>query len=85
MFLLKIPGGTIVLALNLLKERGIDDKHMRVVNNLGEFFYVLVDRNSQIQYHILCSKLLMNGAAILQISALASPPALQKLSERFPG
>ncbi|XVF76692.1 hypothetical protein PTKIN_Ptkin13bG0287100 [Pterospermum kingtungense] len=42
-------GGTIVAALNLLKERGIRNKQMRV------------------------------------ISALAAPPALQKLSERFSG
>ncbi|XVE96937.1 hypothetical protein REPUB_Repub02eG0267200 [Reevesia pubescens] len=42
-------GGTIVAALDLLKERGIDNKQMKV------------------------------------ISALAAPPALQKLSERFPG
>ncbi|XWS67126.1 hypothetical protein CRYUN_Cryun05aG0260200 [Craigia yunnanensis] len=42
-------GGTIVAALDLLKERGIDNKQIKV------------------------------------ISALAAPPALQKLSERFPG
>ncbi|KAE8099326.1 hypothetical protein FH972_017317 [Carpinus fangiana] len=42
-------GGTIVAAVNLLKERGID--------------------NNQ----------------ILVISAVAAPPALQKLSEKFPG
>ncbi|KAE8717327.1 Uracil phosphoribosyltransferase [Hibiscus syriacus] len=42
-------GGTIVAALNLLKERGIQNKQMKV------------------------------------ISALAAPPALQKLSEKFHG
>ncbi|KAK6290517.1 PREDICTED: uracil phosphoribosyltransferase [Theobroma cacao] len=42
-------GGTIVAALDLLKERGIDNKQMKV------------------------------------ISAVAAPPALQKLSEKFPG
>ncbi|KAB1200649.1 Uracil phosphoribosyltransferase [Morella rubra] len=42
-------GGTIVAALNLLKERGIDNKQIKV------------------------------------ISAVAAPPALQKLSEQFPG
>ncbi|KAE8689789.1 Uracil phosphoribosyltransferase [Hibiscus syriacus] len=42
-------GGTIVAALNLLKERGIQNKQVKV------------------------------------ISALAAPPALQKLSEKFPG
>ncbi|XVF55192.1 hypothetical protein PTKIN_Ptkin06aG0017200 [Pterospermum kingtungense] len=42
-------GGTIVAALELLKERGVDNKRMKV------------------------------------ISALAAPPALQKLSEKFPG
>ncbi|KAE8706044.1 Uracil phosphoribosyltransferase [Hibiscus syriacus] len=41
--------GTIVAALNLLKERGIQNRQMKV------------------------------------ISALAAPPALQKLSEKFPG
>ncbi|MED6151610.1 hypothetical protein PIB30_084072 [Stylosanthes scabra] len=42
-------GGTIVAALNLLKERGVSNKHIKV------------------------------------ISAVAAPPALQKLSEQFPG
>ncbi|KAF5476141.1 hypothetical protein F2P56_007877 [Juglans regia] len=42
-------GGTIVAALNLLKERGIDNNQIKV------------------------------------ISAVAAPPALQKLSENFPG
>ncbi|GKV05902.1 hypothetical protein SLEP1_g17852 [Rubroshorea leprosula] len=42
-------GGTILAALNLLKERGIQNKQMKV------------------------------------ISAVAAPPALQKLSENFPG
>ncbi|TYI65683.1 hypothetical protein E1A91_D09G173000v1 [Gossypium mustelinum] len=42
-------GGTIVAALNLIKERGVDNKQIKV------------------------------------ISALAAPPALQKLSEKFPG
>ncbi|KAI3443051.1 uncharacterized protein J3R85_000411 [Psidium guajava] len=42
-------GGTIVAALNLLKERGINSKQIKV------------------------------------ISAVAAPPALQKLSENFPG
>ncbi|GMY14477.1 uracil phosphoribosyltransferase isoform X2 [Fagus crenata] len=42
-------GGTIVGALDLLKERGIDNNHIKV------------------------------------ISAVAAPPALQKLSEKFPG
>ncbi|XWS59868.1 hypothetical protein CRYUN_Cryun08bG0158800 [Craigia yunnanensis] len=42
-------GGTIVAALDLVKERGIDNKQIKV------------------------------------ISALAAPPALQKLSEKFPG
>ncbi|GMP50901.1 hypothetical protein CsSME_00017328 [Camellia sinensis var. sinensis] len=42
-------GGTIVAALNLLKERGVDNKQIKVV------------------------------------SAVAAPPALQKLSENFPG
>ncbi|KAL3753754.1 hypothetical protein ACJRO7_001053 [Eucalyptus globulus] len=42
-------GGTIVAALNLLKERGVNSKQIKV------------------------------------ISAVAAPPALQKLSENFPG
>ncbi|CAN6576268.1 unnamed protein product [Malus baccata var. baccata] len=42
-------GGTIVAALDLLKERGLDNKQIKV------------------------------------ISAVAAPPALQKLSEKFPG
>lgn len=42
-------GGTIVAALELLRERGVENKQMRV------------------------------------ISAVAAPPALQKLSENFPG
>ncbi|XP_058109443.1 uracil phosphoribosyltransferase isoform X2 [Magnolia sinica] len=42
-------GGTIVAAIDLLKERGVDNKQIKV------------------------------------ISAVAAPPALQKLSERFPG
>ncbi|XP_057866780.1 uracil phosphoribosyltransferase isoform X3 [Cryptomeria japonica] len=42
-------GGTIVATIDLLKERGVDHKKIRVV------------------------------------SAVASPPALQKLSEKFPG
>nr|XP_023874206.1 uracil phosphoribosyltransferase [Quercus suber] len=42
-------GGTVVAALNLLKERGIDNNQIKV------------------------------------ISAVAAPPALQKLSENFPG
>ncbi|XP_071908051.1 uracil phosphoribosyltransferase isoform X4 [Coffea arabica] len=42
-------GGTIVAALNLIKERGVDNKQIKVV------------------------------------SAVAAPPALQKLSEKFPG
>ncbi|XP_041028870.1 uracil phosphoribosyltransferase-like isoform X2 [Juglans microcarpa x Juglans regia] len=42
-------GGTIVAALNLLKERGVDNNQIKV------------------------------------ISAVAAPPALQKLSENFPG
>lgn len=42
-------GGTIVAALNLLKDRGVGNKQIRV------------------------------------ISAVAAPPALQKLSEQFPG
>ncbi|KAF3449073.1 hypothetical protein FNV43_RR09797 [Rhamnella rubrinervis] len=42
-------GGTIVAAVNLLKERGVDNKQIKV------------------------------------ISAVAAPPALQKLSENFPG
>ncbi|KAL5991720.1 hypothetical protein ACLOJK_012631 [Asimina triloba] len=42
-------GGTIVAALNLLKERGVDNKQIKV------------------------------------ISAVAASPALQKLSEKFPG
>ncbi|XP_014515090.1 uracil phosphoribosyltransferase isoform X1 [Vigna radiata var. radiata] len=42
-------GGTMVAALNLLKDRGVDNKHIKV------------------------------------ISAVAAPPALQKLSEQFPG
>ncbi|KAJ4704587.1 Uracil phosphoribosyltransferase [Melia azedarach] len=42
-------GGTIVAALNLLKERGVENKQIKV------------------------------------ISAVAAPPALQKLSEKFPG
>ena len=37
-FLLKISGGTIVAALDLLKERGIDNKQIKVVNNLEEWF-----------------------------------------------
>ncbi|XP_031254000.1 uracil phosphoribosyltransferase-like [Pistacia vera] len=42
-------GGTIVASVNLLKERGVENKQIRV------------------------------------ISAVAAPPALQKLSEKFPG
>ncbi|KAL2533784.1 Uracil phosphoribosyltransferase [Abeliophyllum distichum] len=42
-------GGTVVAALELIKERGIDNKQIKV------------------------------------ISAIAAPPALQKLSEKFPG
>lgn len=42
-------GGTIVAALDLIKERGVDNKHIKVV------------------------------------SAVAAPPALQKLSDKFPG
>uniref|UniRef100_A0A5B7B5F5 uracil phosphoribosyltransferase n=1 Tax=Davidia involucrata TaxID=16924 RepID=A0A5B7B5F5_DAVIN len=42
-------GGTIVAALDLIKERGVDNKQIKVV------------------------------------SAVAAPPALQKLSEKFPG
>ncbi|KAF5737186.1 hypothetical protein HS088_TW13G00064 [Tripterygium wilfordii] len=42
-------GGTIVAAVDLVKERGVDNKQIRV------------------------------------ISAVAAPPALQKLSEKFPG
>ncbi|KAL5550267.1 hypothetical protein UlMin_000443 [Ulmus minor] len=42
-------GGTIVAALNLITERGVDNKQIKV------------------------------------ISAIAAPPALQKLSEKFPG
>ncbi|KAL9271306.1 Uracil phosphoribosyltransferase-like protein [Drosera capensis] len=42
-------GGTIVTAINLVKERGVDNKQIKV------------------------------------ISAVAAPPALQKLSEKFPG
>lgn len=42
-------GGTIVAALDLIKERGVDSKQIKV------------------------------------ISAVAAPPALQKLSEKFPG
>ncbi|XP_027071293.1 uracil phosphoribosyltransferase [Coffea arabica] len=42
-------GGTIVAALNLIKERGVDNKQIKVV------------------------------------AAVAAPPALQKLSEKFPG
>lgn len=42
-------GGTIVAALNLVKERGVDNKEIKVV------------------------------------SAVAAPPALKKLSEKFPG
>ena len=37
-FLLKISGGTIVAALDFLKERGIDNKQIKVVNNLEESF-----------------------------------------------
>ncbi|XP_047332409.1 uracil phosphoribosyltransferase [Impatiens glandulifera] len=42
-------GGTIVAAINLIKERGVDNNHIKVV------------------------------------SAVAAPPALQKLNENFPG
>ncbi|XP_059667861.1 uracil phosphoribosyltransferase [Cornus florida] len=42
-------GGTVVAALDLIKERGVDNKQIKVV------------------------------------SAVAAPPALQKLSEKFPG
>ncbi|GAV88843.1 Pribosyltran domain-containing protein [Cephalotus follicularis] len=42
-------GGTVLAALTLLKKRGVDNKHIKV------------------------------------ISAVAAPPALQKLSENFPG
>ncbi|KAG9138641.1 hypothetical protein Leryth_020487 [Lithospermum erythrorhizon] len=42
-------GGTIVAAIDMIKERGVDNKNIKVV------------------------------------SAIASPPALQKLSEKYPG
>lgn len=42
-FVLKILGGTIVAALNLIKERGVDNKQIKVVNNLEESFLVSVE------------------------------------------
>lgn len=59
-------------AINLIKERGVENKQIKVVSrNFYIFFTVVLWPGMLIMY--------------LQVSAVAAPPALQKLSENFPG
>ncbi|KAG6437122.1 hypothetical protein SASPL_102032 [Salvia splendens] len=72
-------GGTVVAAIQLIKDRGVDNKQIKVVRFqlcpalLSTFF-------SHCMYNIHWLH-----ECLMQIAAVAAPPALQKLSKKFPG
>ena len=68
-----ISGGTIVAAMDLLKERGLSVQQIKVVS---------------IYKHVGCRItyiMLYPVSPWLQICAVAAPPALSKLNEKYPG
>lgn len=99
-----IEGGTIVAALNILKDRGVTNKQIKVVMNTPRIIIIIsyISFNhhhmlvfshvlhtwymyNAIKLYIFWLICLINGLMTMQISACSSPPALEKLSNQFPG
>ena len=69
-------GGTIVAAIDLLVDRGVTSKQIKVVSSWN--FSVFI---SQLFVQIDPTPIVL----MMQVSAVAASPALQKLSNKFPG
>ncbi|KAH9672533.1 Uracil phosphoribosyltransferase [Citrus sinensis] len=80
-------GGTVVAALNLVKECGVENKQIKVIRSQLSRRFLSISSLSGPTFasgkiRLPCQH---GDIALSQISAVAAPPALQKLSENFPG